>query len=357
MDDIILPGYRPVPFNVLGSAFRDRCQEKLVPANLPPQYFEAEKRYRSAKTPQEKVEALEEMFALMPKHKGTDRLRAELRTKIAKFHEEAEKRPFVAKKGSQLYYVRKEGAGQVALVGLPNVGKSQLVSALTQAAPQVADYPFTTQLPIPGMMEYENVQIQLVDLPAITAPEVSSWLPNVVKNADLLLIVVDLAQDPLAQLEAALEWLAKHRIAASDEFKEPPAGMTHVKRALVIANKVDCEETQQKLGSLVSGCGSRFPVVTVSARHGNGLEQLRETVYQALDIVRVYTKPPGGKADLTEPSVVRRGSTVEDLAGTVHKDFARNLKYAQVWGSGKFDGQRIRRDYILQDGDIIELHI
>ena len=228
---------------------------------------------------------------------------------------------------------------------------------MTQAAPQVADYPFTTQLPIPGMMEYENVQIQLVDLPTITAPEVSSWLPNIVKNADLLLIVVDLVQDPLAQLEATVEWLAKHRMAVSNELKEPPAGMTHVKKTMVIANKTDSEASRQRLDSLESHCGGSFTVVPVSARHGDGLEHLRGAVYQALDIVRVYTKPLGGKAELTEPSVVRRGSTVEDLAGTVHKDFARNLKYAQVWGSGKFDGQRVRRDYILQDGNIIELHI
>ena len=328
-----------------------------MPANLPPQYFEAEKRYRQAKTPQEKIEALEDMFALMPKHKGTDRLRAELRTKIAKFYEEAEKRPFVAKKGSQLYYVRKEGAGQVALVGLPNVGKSQLVSALTQATAQVADYPFTTQLPIPGMMEYENVQIQLVDLPAINAPEVSSWLPNIVKNADLLSILVDVTQDPLAQLDAVMEWLARHRMAVSNDFREPPAGMTHVKRALVIVNKIDTEDARWGPDSLVSRCAGMFPVVPISARRGDGLEQLREAVFKALSVVRVYTKPPGGKADLTEPSVVKRGSTVGDVAETVHKDFARNLKYAQVWGSGKFDGQRVKRDYVLQDGDIVELHI
>ncbi len=333
------------------------CAERLMPANLPPQYFEAEKRYRSAKTPQEKIEALEEMFALMPKHKGTDRLRAELRTKIAKLSEEAEKRPFVAKKGSQLYYIRKEGAGQVALVGLPNVGKSQLVSALTQATPQVADYPFTTQLPIPGMMEYENVQIQLVDLPAITAPEVSSWLPNIVKNADLVLIVIDVIQEPVTQFETIIEWLAKHRMAVSNELKEPPAVMTHVKRVLVLANKVDSEESQKSIESLVSRCAGGFTVVPVSARCGEGLEQLREIIYKALDVIRVYTKPPGGKADLTEPSVVRGGSTVGDVAQTVHKDFARNLKYAQIWGSGKFDGQRVRRDYVLQDGDIIELHL
>jgi ribosome-interacting GTPase 1 len=355
--DIILPGYPVFPFNLSGLTLQADRQEKAMPANLPPQYFEAEKQYRRAKTPQEKIEALEEMLTLMPKHKGTDRLRADLRTKIAKFYEEAEKRPFVAKKGSQLYYVRKEGAGQVALVGPPNVGKSQLVSALTLAAPQVADYSFTTQLPIPGMMEYENVQVQLVDLPAVNAPEVSSWLPNIVKNADLLLIVVDLAQDPVAQLETIVEWLAKHRMALSNELQEPPAGMTHVKRALVIANKMDAENAPQNLEMLVSRCSGALPVLAVSAGRGDGLEQFRETVYKALDVIRVYTKPPGGKVDLTEPSVVRKGSTVGDVAETVHKDFARNLKYAQVWGSGKFDGQRVKRDYILQDGDIVELHI
>ena len=297
------------------------------------------------------------MLSLMPKHKGTDRMRAELRTKIAKFYQEAEKRPFVAKRGSQLYYVRKEGAGQVSLVGLANVGKSQLVSMLTLAAPQVADYPFTTQLPIPGMMEYENIQIQLVDLPAMTAPEVGSWLPNIVKNADLLLIVVDVIQDPVAQLETVIEWLAKHRMAVSNELGEPPVGMTHVKKAMVVANKVDSGDVRGKPESLVSRYRGRFTVIPVSARRGDGLEQLREGVCKALDVVRVYTKPPGGKADLTEPSVVRRGSTVGDVAETVRKDFARNLKYAQVWGSGKFDGQRGRRDYILQEGNIVELHI
>jgi hypothetical protein len=207
------------------------------------------------------------------------------------------------------------------------------------------------------MMEYENVQVQLVDLPAITAPEVNSWLPNIVKNADLVLIVVDVTRDPIAQLETVTKWLAKHRIAASNELKEPPAGMTHVKRAMVIANKVDSEEARQRLEPLISCCAGKLPVLLISATRGDGLEQFRETVYKALDVIRVYTKPPGGKADLTEPSVVRRGSTVGDVAETVHKDFARNLKYAQVWGSGKFDGQRVRRDYVLQDGDIIELHI
>ncbi|OGO01651.1 MAG: hypothetical protein A2Y72_03155 [Chloroflexi bacterium RBG_13_53_26] len=327
-----------------------------MPANLPPQYYEAEKRYRLAKTPQEKIEALEEMFSIMPKHKGTDRLRAELRTKIAKFYEEAEKRPMVGRKGSLLYYVKKEGAGQAVLLGLPSTGKSRLVTTITGASSQVADYPFTTQLPIPGMMEFENIQIQLVDLPAITAPNVSSWLPNVVRNADLLLVVVDLTQEPITQVEATIEWLAKFRIGLPQDSRRAEE-MTTWKKALIIGNKIDAEGAAENYRILESYYHGRFPVISTSAQRADGLEQLRAGIFRALDVIRIYTKVPGQKPDLTDPVVLKRGSTALDAAESVHKDFGRNLRYAQVWGSGKFDGQRVKRDYVLQDGDVIELHI
>lgn len=327
-----------------------------MPANLPPQYYEAEKRYRLAKTPQEKIEALEEMFSIMPKHKGTDRLRAELRTKIAKFYEEAEKRPMVGRKGSLLYYVKKEGAGQAVLLGLPSTGKSKLVTTITGASSQVADYPFTTQLPIPGMMEFENIQIQLVDLPAITAPNVSSWLPNVVRNADLLLVVVDLTQEPITQVEATIEWLAKFRIGLPKNSRRAEETTTW-KKALIIGNKIDAEGAAENYRILESYYHGRFPVISTSAQRADGLEQLRAGIFRALDVIRVYTKVPGQKPDLTDPVVLKKGSTALDAAESVHKDFGRNLRYAQVWGSGKFDGQRVKRDYVLQDGDVIELHI
>ncbi len=326
-----------------------------MPANLPPQYFEAEKRYRRARTPQEKVEALEDMLSIMPKHKGTDRLRAELRTKIAKFYDEAQKRPFIGRKGSLLYYIKKEGAGQAVLVGLPNVGKSQLVSAVTEASPEVADYPFTTQVPIPGMMKFENIQIQLVDVPAITAPQVDSWLPNVLRNADLLLIVVDLSQDPVTQVEAIIERLEKFRINLFDQAEVEPR--TVQKRALIIGNKRDLEGAEEGYQRLSSRYGEEFPLVCLSAREGDGLEELGENIYRALDVIRVYTKAPGQPPDLTEPVVVKKGSTVEEVAESVHKDFRSKLKYAQVWGSGKFDGQQVKRQHVLQEGDIVELHI
>jgi ribosome-interacting GTPase 1 len=327
-----------------------------MPANLPPRYYEAERRYRQAKTPQEKVEALEEMFSVMPKHKGTDRLRAELRTKIARFYEEAEKRPMVGRKGSLLYYVKKEGAGQAALVGLPSTGKSRLLTTLTGAVSQVGDYVFTTRLPIPGMMEYENIQIQLVDLPATTAPGVSSWLPNVVRNADLLLIVVDLTREPVAQAETVMDWLAGFRIGVAGDSRRAE-DVTVEKKAMIIANKVDAPGAAESFRALESRYRGSPATIPVSALRADGLEDLRRATFQALEVIRVYTKAPGQRPDLRDPVVLKRGSTALDAAESVHKDFGRNLKYAQVWGSGKFAGQRVRRDCVLQEGDIIELHI
>ncbi len=326
-----------------------------MPANLTPQYFEAEKHYKRAKTPQEKIEALEEMLAVMPKHKGTDKLRAELRRKIAKSHEEAQRKPLVGKKGSLLYYIKKEGAAQAVLIGLPNVGKSQLVWAVTDATPEVAAYPFTTQMPDPGMMKFENVQIQLVDVPAITAPRVDSWLGNVIRNADLILIVVDLTQDTVAQMEAVMERLERFRVRLSESLEESDFRIVW-KRALIIGNKTDQEGSEEGFKVLSERVGE-LPVVAVSAKEKLGMERLGQAIYQALDVIRVYTRVPGQKADMTEPVVVRRGSTVEEVAESVHKDFFRKLKYAQVWGSGKFDGQKIKRQYVLQEGDIIELHV
>lgn len=326
-----------------------------MPANLPPQYFEAEKRYRRAKTPQEKIEALEEMFSLMPKHKGTDRLRAELRTKIARFYDEAEKKPLVGRKGSLLYYVKREGAGQCALLGLPNSGKSQLIATVTSASSQAADYPFTTQVPIPGMMPYENVQFQLVDLPAIDAPNSSSWLPNIVRNADLLLLVVDLSSEPLTQVETLLGWLGRYHLGLAGQ--PPRDDQLATKKALIIGNKLDAAGAPENCRLLALRYESELPLLCVSARRGDAMARLGESIYRVLDVIRVYTKPPGGRADLSEPVVVPRGTTAAEVAESIHKDIGRNLKYAQVWGSGKFAGQKVRRDYVLQEGDIIELHV
>ncbi len=328
-----------------------------MPANLPPQYHEAEKIYRSAKTPEEKIEALEAMLAIMPKHKGTDHLRAELRRRIAKHQEESQRRPSGGKKGSS-YNIRREGAGQIALVGLPNAGKSQLVSALTVAAIEVADYPFTTKTPAPGMMEFENIKIQLVDMPPLTDREAKPWLSHLLRNADVLLVMIDLGEDPLMQMDAILAELEGMKVKlmgmeAKDEFLIGVA----LKKALIVGNKNDLSNAGENYELLKSSYGDKLPVVSVSAQKGTGLEEMKRTVYNMLDIIRVYTKSPGAKADLNEPVILKTGSTVEDAAASVHKDFLRKLKYAQVWGSGKFDGQRVSRGYVLEEGDVIEFHV
>jgi len=329
-----------------------------MPANLPPQYHEAEKVYRSARAPEEKIEALEAMLAIMPKHKGTDHLRAELRRRIAKHQEEALRRPSVGKRGSA-YNIRKEGAGQVVLVGLPNAGKSQLVAALTEAAPEVADYPFTTKVPTPGMMKFENIQVQLVDMPPLIDREAKSWLYHLLRNADILLIMVDLGENPIAQMHAILAELEAMKVkligmeVKSDELL---IGIAR-KKVLIVGNKNDLSNAADNFKLLSSRYGSQLPVVSISAQKGIGLEDMKRAIYGIFDIIRIYTKAPSAKADLNEPVILKMGSNIENAAASVHKDFLRSLKYAQVWGSGKFDGQRVSKGHVLAEGDIVEFHI
>jgi uncharacterized protein len=324
-----------------------------MPANLPPQYNEAEKAYREAKTPAEKIEALEHMLAIMPHHKGTDKLRAELRAKIAKISDE----PAHKQGGSraQLFNVRKEGAGQIVLVGAANSGKSALVSALTDARPRVADYPYTTKLPLPAMMSFENIKVQLVDLPAITLHEDQPWMRSVVRGADVLMIVVDLSVDPLSELDHVMQTLRTMRV-------EPVSGSSQrytdefmlLTRALIVANKIDAPNSLDNLDLLRLQAADQLRIVPVSATQGQGLEEFRRAAFRALDVVRVYTKAPGQDVDRSSPFVLKRGSTIDEAAVQVHKDLAVKLKYAVVWGSAKFEGQRVGRTYIVQDGDVVE---
>jgi len=325
-----------------------------MPANLPPQYFEAEKNFRQAKDPMEKIAALEEMLAIMPHHKGTDHLRAELRARIARLTEAAEKKT-ATKRRSMV--IPKEGAAQIAVVGLPNSGKSQLVSSITNASPTVAEYPFTTHSATPGMMEFENIKIQLIDTPPLAPQSIDFWLPPLLRRADALLVMVDLADAPEAQVEAIIKQLEKMRIIIGGEAKEDSDFITWNKRALIVGNKLDLDNAKHNYTALENKYGEKFPVIAISARDGVGLEELKLKIYQMLDIIRVYTKAPGQKPVFTDPIVLRRESTLEDAAAEVHKDFRDKLKYARLWGSGKHDGIMVKRDHIMQDGDIIELHI
>lgn len=329
-----------------------------MPTNLPPDYFEAEQRYRSAVTPEEKVACLEEMLTRIPKHKGTDKLRGDLRKKLSKLKSSSQARKAVSRQES-VFHIDKEGAGQIAVIGHANVGKSMLVSTLTNAKPEVADYPFTTWKPTPGMMRYENVQFQLIDTPPTNREFIEPELIELIRRADLILIVVDIRADPLTQLNGVADLLIENRIIPhhlSRQQENGERGMS-AKLVLVIANKYDDEETDENFEIFKTLLEQDWPILAVSSKTGRNLDELKKSIFELLDIIRVYSKAPGKEPDLQSPFILNRGCTVEEFAGKVHQDFYENLKSARLWGSVEHDGILVGRDYVLQDGDIVELRI
>ena len=328
-----------------------------MPTNLPPQYFETEKKLKTAKTPHEKRAILEELLSIVPKHKGTEKLQALLKTKIAKLKQQAEKKHTVGRRGPT-FYIDKAGAGQVILVGPPNSGKSQLVKSLTNAEPEVASYPFTTHAPTPAMMNYENIQIQLIDTPPITADHMDVWLTEMIKIADAVLCVLDLSSGHLLENYLTLIQKLEERkivMASPSQITEAPENLFR-KKTLIVGNKIDLPEAEDNL-LVFKEIYREAEIISVSASEEINLNILKERIYSLLDILRVYSKIPGKKADRDEPFVFAKGSTLMDMAKAVHKDFAIKLKFARIWNSDKFQGQKVNRDYELQDEDILELHI
>jgi ribosome-interacting GTPase 1 len=328
-----------------------------MPANLTPQYLEAELKFKQAKTTPEKIKALEVMMAVIPKHKGTEKLRGQLKSRMAKLKEELQKRPTVGR-AEQAYNIKREGAAQIILLGLPNSGKSCLLSQITNASSEVADYPFTTQKPIPGMMKFENLQIQLVDTPPFQLDHIEPGFPNLIRNADALLLLVDLTEDPIFQMEILLEELERMRIKILGSGTIPPQDVGWASlRALLVGNKCDVKNAMAAYQKLERHFQDTFPILPISAKEEMNLEEFKKEIYGILAVIRVYTKVPGKEADRAEPVILKRGSTVEDVALSIHKDFAAKLRYAKIWGSGKFGGQMVKRDYRVSEGDVIEMHI
>jgi ribosome-interacting GTPase 1 len=331
-----------------------------MPANLTPQYIDAEKKLRTAKTPQEKIEILEEMLALIPKHKGTEKLQAQHKSKIAKLKEEMAKQPSV--KHGLSHIIPKQGAGQVIVIGTPNTGKSMLIKSLTGAEPEVGDYPFTTRVPAPYMMKFENVRVQLIDLPPLTSDIMESWQVELIKVADAALIVVDLsnAESPTL-LESLIAKLKEKRVEfVAEDYVPPeegPGPPQFKKRTLLVANKKDLDAGGDHLGTLKFFYEGQLAILPVSSLLGEGLEELKKRIFSILHVIRVYSKAPGKKPDHNEPFVLKRGSTVIDMARAVHKDFAEKLAYARLWRGEEYTGQMVNRDFVLEDEDICELHL
>jgi ribosome-interacting GTPase 1 len=328
-----------------------------MPANLPPEYFEAEKRFRQANTLAEKIATLEDLISTVPKHKGTDKLRGDLRRKLSQLRKEAQ----IKKKGGKgsIYSVDREGAAQVAIVGFPNSGKSSILASLTNAMPVIADYPISTVTPLPGMMPFEDIQIQLIDLPPIGNEATDGWVSSILRTSDSLLIVVDLNDDPEIQAELIIEQLNKWNIFVINFLKQNDEEKRFkiLKRAIIVGNKIDIDNASEAFQRLKERYGNYLPCISISALKKENLEELKKEIFKVTGIIRVYSKPPGKEPDLTRPFTIPKGSTVLDLAGIIHKDFIFNLKFARIWGSAKFEGQRVEKTYILQDKDIVELHI
>ena len=312
-------------------------------ANLSPDYLAAEREYKKAHRHDDRIAALERMLATVPKHKGTEKLQADIKRKLSQERKESQKKGGGAHT-LPFYFVEKEGAGQVVLLGPPNAGKSQIVSSLTHARPEVADYPFTTRFPAPGMMAFENVQIQLVDLPPLSAEFMEPWIPQAVRNAHMSALVVDVNDvGVLDGIEFVLGQLQQWRLP------EP---------RLLVGNKLDLPGGEANFAALEELYRGRFPFAGISALEGNGLDQFRRAVFDALALVRVYTKAPGKKADLSAPFVLHRGQTVLDAARMVHRDYADNLKFARLFHvSIEREGLMVERTHVVHDGDILEFHI
>src|SRR6266852_5302721 len=316
-----------------------------MPANLTPEYKAAEAAFRKARDPRERLEWLREMLRTIPKHKGTDHLQGDIKRRIKELSEELERPQRGGARGGPALVIRPEGAAQIALIGPPNAGKSSLHARLTGSAAQAAPYPFTTQYPEPGMMPHENISLQLLDLPAVSLEHPVAWLASTLQTADAALLVVDLC-DPacLEQVESVRTILRERRVTLTDRWE--PAGESPGGAA----------EAEAELQAFLEVTGLRYPALTVSAATGQGLGKIGPWLFSHLGVARVYTKAPGRPPDRGRPFILHRGQTVEDVARLVHKDLARSLRYARVWGTTGFDGQQVGREHPVEDGDVVELH-
>ncbi len=354
-----------------------------MPANLTPTYMAAEARFKAAREPRERVEALEEMLRVIPRHKGTDHLRGNLRKKLSQLRDDAR----AAKKGGGKRvdpgYVPPQGAGQVLLLGPANAGKSALLASMTRAEPEVAEYPFTTHRPLPGMALHEDVPIQLVDTPATDPSVFLTWMNPALRNADLALAVLDPstpgvlgAIDEMQALAgrgrvglvpawwalgrgdggpAAAEDLSGRELDDAELLARLDPGDVELP-LLVAVNKVDLPAGPEDAEALRELLGDEWPMLDVSAATGEGLPELAAALFRALRVIRVYAKPPGKPPSMKAPIILPIGATVRDMARTIHREIEDSLRFARIWCDRLHDGQRVPGEQVLEDGDVVEIH-
>ena len=334
-----------------------------MPTNVPPQYRDAEERFREATSLPGKIAALQEMLQIMPKHKGTDHLKAQLRARLSRLMSDLENSSGSKTSGRpEPFSLPKEGAGRATLIGPTNVGKSMILSKATGAKSKVGSYALSTQEPIPGMYPYEDIYFQLVDTPPIDNVATQSRLYGLLRTSDIFVLVADLTNNPLIQLEKTFSELAEWGFNLTEQSTaiSQDANLWNDKSTIILCNKADIPGALDQFNEVADRYGAKYPVIMTSAEEEVGLDDLGEDIFSALHIIRVYTKSPRQKMDAfkkRDPVVLANGSTVNLAAQQVHKDLSKGLKYAVLWGkSGKFLGQRVGKDHQLTDGDIIEIH-
>jgi len=390
-----------------------------MPANLPAEAKHKWAEVSAAKNPRKKLQLMQEFLSLVPKHKGTAKLCAQVKKQMAALRREIEeKKRRKVGRGGPKFFIEKEGAAQIALIGLTNSGKSSLLSALTNAKVEVSPYPYTTREPEPGIMTYQDIQFQMVEAPALMegSADGRAWglqTLGLARNADGLILMVDLAQDPVSQLSTILNELEKARVVVSkpkarveiekkfmghglriilignlldctvkdvedllrsyrvndavvkisgeatlDEVEDAVFESTVYKPAVIVANKADVEVSKKSLEVLEAYVNDRLPIVAVSCLKNFGLKKLGETLFKTLNLIRVYTKEPNQKEPSKKPFILKKGATVYDLAKNIHSDFSKKFAFAKVWANRLvFSPQKVGASFVLEDKDIVEIHV
>jgi len=333
-----------------------------MPANLPPEFYEAKDRYKEASEPGEELDALREMLAELPDHKGTDKVKADIRKRISKVKQkqQRERKQEKKRKKGRSMTIERQGSGQIFLYGPANSGKTTILNQLTSLDRDTGDYQFTTRKPYPGMTTYQNVNLQLVDFPPINTNYIPVWVNPLLRSSDGLCLVMDAGNEScLNDLEETLEVLDREKIILSWQKNRLPAPDGYlVLPSVLIANKMDKPGAEERLSVMRDLYGSYFDPLRISATEDENLEHVRRALWELLGLIRIYSRPDGQEPDWENPYTIPEGSTVQQFAEHVHRDIAGTLKYGRIWGSnGKdvHDGQRIPRDHVLADEDQVEL--